>query len=87
MPSEKRIDDRYPLKLTSNQRESRVHATRHAMDLKSRIKWAYDDPHFIEFTKKEREKMARGATPRSPTSTCSQEEAERHPRQDRRPPG
>ena len=59
MPPKKRKqpDEKYPLKLTMKQRESLVHATRLAMGLKTRIKEASDDQQFVEFTKKELEKM------------------------------
>ena len=53
----KQPDEKYPLKLTAKQRESLVHATRLAMGLKTRIKEASKDQHFVEFTKKELEKM------------------------------
>ena len=59
MPAKKRKqpDEKYPLKLTVKQRESLVHATRLAMGLKTRIKEASKDQQFVEFTKKELEKM------------------------------
>ena len=59
MPAKKRKqpDEKYPLKLTEKQRESLVHATRLAMGLKTRIKEASKDQQFVEFTKKELEKM------------------------------
>src|SRR5271157_4514977 len=58
MPVQKKPpDDKYPLKLTAKQRESLVHATRLAMGLKTRIKAASKDQEFVEFTKKELERM------------------------------
>ena len=59
MPAKKRKqpDEKYPLKLTVKQRESLVHATRLAMGLKTRIKETSPDQRFVEFTKKELEKM------------------------------
>ena len=59
MPAKKRKqpDEKYPLKLTVKQRESLVHATRLAMGLKTRIKEAAKDQQFVEFTKKELERM------------------------------
>ena len=59
MPAKKRKqpDEKFPLKLTEKQRESLVHATRLAMGLKTRIKEASKDQQFVEFTKKELEKM------------------------------
>ncbi|MGA2705859.1 MAG: plasmid pRiA4b ORF-3 family protein [Isosphaeraceae bacterium] len=59
MPAKKRKqpDERYPLKLTVKQWESLVHSTRLAMGLKTRIKEASRDRQFVEFTKKELEKM------------------------------
>ena len=59
MPPKKRKqpDEKCLLKLTMKQRESLVHATRLAMGLKTRIKEASDDQQFVEFTKKELEKM------------------------------
>ena len=59
MPAKKRKqpDEKYPLKLTAKQRESLVHATRLTMGLKTRIKEASKDQQFVEFTKKELEKM------------------------------
>src|SRR3954466_15928104 len=60
MPTQKRKppDEKYPLKLTAKQRESLVHATRLAMGLKIRIKNAPPEQEFVEFTKRELEKMA-----------------------------
>ena len=59
MPAKKgkQPDEKYPLKLTVKQRESLVGATRLAMGLKTRIKKASKDQQFVEFTKKELEKM------------------------------
>ena len=59
MPAKKlkQPDEKYPLKLTDNQRESLVHATRLAMGLKTRIKAASKDQEFIQFTKKELQRM------------------------------
>jgi len=59
MPAKKRKqpDEKYPLKLTVKQRESLVHSTRLAMGLKTRIKEASKEQQFVEFTKKELEKM------------------------------
>ena len=59
MPAKKRKqpDEKFPLKLTVKQRESLVRATRLAMGLKTRIKEASEDQQFVEFTKKELEKM------------------------------
>ena len=59
MPAKKRNqpDENYPLKLTEKQRESLVHATRLAMGLKTRIKEAAKDQEFVEFTRKELEKL------------------------------
>jgi hypothetical protein len=51
-------DEKYPLNLTIKQRESLVHATRLPMGLKNRIKEASKDQQFVEFTKKELDKMA-----------------------------
>ena len=90
MPAKKRKqpDEKYPLKLTAKQRESLVHATRLAMGLKTRIKEASKDQQFIEFTKKELEKL--GDEIDSSLDLCptrSQETAERCPQQDRRSPG
>jgi len=59
MPVKKRKqpDEKYPLKLTVKQRESLVLATRLTMGLKTRVKEASDNQQFIEFTKKELEKL------------------------------
>ena len=59
MPAKKgkQPDEKYPLKLTVKQRESLVHATRLAMGLKTRIEEASKDQQFVEFTKKELEKL------------------------------
>ncbi len=59
MPAKQRKqpDEKYPLKLTAKQRESLVHATRLAMGLKTRIKEASKEQQFVEFTKKELERM------------------------------
>ena len=59
MPAKKRKqpEEKYPLKLTYKQWESLVHATRLAMGLKTRIKAASKAQEFIEFTKKELERM------------------------------
>src|SRR5208337_3598310 len=50
-------DEKYPLKLTVKQRESMMQATRLTMGLKTRIKKASKDQQFVEFTKKELEKL------------------------------
>lgn len=55
---QKQPEEQYPLKLTSKQRESLVHATRLAMGLKTRVKEASKDQQFVQFTKKELEKMS-----------------------------
>jgi hypothetical protein len=59
MPAKKgkKPEEKYPLNLTVKQRESLVHATRLPMGLKTRIKEASKDQQFVEFTKKELEKM------------------------------
>jgi hypothetical protein len=59
MPAKKpkQPDEKYPLKLTAKLRESLVHATRLPMGLKTRIKEASKGLQFVEFTKKELEKM------------------------------
>src|SRR3954452_8130902 len=59
MPAKKpkQPDQKYPLKLTVKQRDSLVHCTRLAPRLKTRIKEASRDKPFVEFTKKELEKM------------------------------
>jgi hypothetical protein len=59
MPAKKpkQPDEKYPLTLTAKQRESLVHATRLPMGLKTRIKAASKDQQFVEFTKKELDKM------------------------------
>src|ERR1017187_311458 len=59
MPAKKgkQPDEKYPLKLTVKQRESLVHVTRLAMGLKTRIEEASKDQQFVEFTKKELEKL------------------------------
>jgi hypothetical protein len=59
MPARKRKqpDETFPLNLTVKQRESLVHATRIRMGMKTRIKEAYPDQKFVEFTKKELEDM------------------------------
>ena len=59
MPAKKRKqpDEKYPLKLTVKQRESMMQATRLTMGLKNRIMEASNDQQFVEFTKKELEKM------------------------------
>ncbi len=54
---QKQPDEKYPLKLTGKQRESLVHATRLPMGLKTRLKAVSKDQQFVEFTKKELEKM------------------------------
>ena len=53
----KQPDEKYPLKLTVKQRESMMQATRLTMGLKNRIMEASNDQQFVEFTKKELEKM------------------------------
>ena len=53
----KQPDEKFPLKLTVKQRESMMQATRLTMGLKTRIKKASKDQQFVEFTKKELEKM------------------------------
>ena len=59
MPAKKRKqpDEKYPLKLTVEQRESLVHATHLTMELKTRINETSSGQRFVEFTKKELEKM------------------------------
>ena len=59
MPAKKgkQPDEKFPLKLTVKQRESMMQATRLTMGLKTRIKKASKDQQFVEFTKKELEKM------------------------------
>jgi len=59
MPAKKgkQPDEKFPLKLTAKQRESLVHSTRLAMGLKTRIKEASKEQQFVEFTKKELERM------------------------------
>jgi Plasmid pRiA4b ORF-3-like protein len=54
---EKQPDEKYPLKLTVKQRESLVHSTRLTMGLKTRIEESPDDQQFVEFTKRELEKL------------------------------
>jgi Plasmid pRiA4b ORF-3-like protein len=59
MPAKKKQpDEKYPLKLTTKQRDSLVHATRLPMGLKTRIKQTPKDQQFVEFTKNELEKMS-----------------------------
>jgi len=60
MPAKKgtQPDEKFPLKLTVKQRESLVHTTRLTIGMKARIKEASADHQFVEFTKKELEKMA-----------------------------
>jgi len=53
----KQPEEKFPLKLTEKQRESLVHGTRLPMGLKTRIKEASKDQQFVEFTKKELERM------------------------------
>ncbi len=53
----KQPDEKFPLKLTVKQRESMMQATRLTMGLKTRIKKASKDQQFVEFTKKELEKL------------------------------
>jgi len=50
-------DEKFPLKLTVKQRESMMQATRLTLGLKTRLKEASDDQQFVEFTKKELEKL------------------------------
>jgi hypothetical protein len=59
MPAKKRKqpDEKFPLKLTAKQRESMMQAPRLTIGLKTRIKEASVDQTFIEFTKKDLEKM------------------------------
>ncbi len=49
--------EKFPLNLTSRQRDSLVHATHLPTGIKTRIKEASADQKFVEFTKKELEKM------------------------------
>jgi hypothetical protein len=60
MPAKKpkQPNEKYRLKLTAKQRESMVHATRLPMGLKTRIEEVSKDQQFLEFTKKEMEKMS-----------------------------
>ncbi len=53
----KQPDEKFPLKLTVKQRESLMQATRLTLGLKTRLKEASDDQQFVEFTKKELEKL------------------------------
>jgi hypothetical protein len=59
MPSQKRnqSDEKYPLKLTTKQRETLVHATRLTRRLKTTTEAAPKDLRFVEFTRKELDKM------------------------------
>jgi Plasmid pRiA4b ORF-3-like protein len=59
MPAQKRnpSDEKYPLKLTVKQREALVQATRLTRKLKATIEAASNDQHFVEFTRKELDKM------------------------------
>ncbi len=59
MPAKKpkQPDEKYPLRLTDKQRESMMQAPRLTSGLKTRIKEASKDQPFIEFTKKELEKL------------------------------
>ena len=53
----KQPDEKFPLKLTVKQRESLMHATGLTLGLKTRIRESSDDQQFVEFTKKELEKL------------------------------
>jgi hypothetical protein len=55
----KRPDEKFPLKLTVKQRESLLHATRLSRGIKTRLKEAPPDQRFLEFTRKELEKMGK----------------------------
>jgi len=63
------------------QRESLVDATRLTPRLKKQIKKARDDQQFLEFTKKELEKMDEQIHASLACATRSQEAAERRSRQ------
>src|SRR5262249_17142387 len=55
MPARKKKlpDESFPLRLTVEQRESLVHATRIVRRIRTRIKEASPDQEFVEFTEKE----------------------------------
>jgi len=59
MPAKKgkQPDEKYALKLTAKQRDSLVHAIRLTLGLKKKIEESPDDQQFVEFTKKELERM------------------------------
>jgi hypothetical protein len=54
---EKPREEMFPLNLTVKQRESLVHGTRLTPKIKTRIQEASADQKFVEFTRKELEKM------------------------------
>ena len=85
MPAKKKKppDEKFPLKLTVKQRDSLVHDTRLTPKIKTRIQEASADQKFVEFTRKELEKMREEIDTSSICSPRRSEAVERRPRQHR----